>query len=90
MISSKLAILTALMAATSMAAVPALAEDVDIDSNSIGQSITQSNEACTNTLTATEDGPGDQEVDAAQSNNCSVFQSNFAAQQATIEDESED
>ncbi|MDQ5875886.1 MAG: hypothetical protein M3288_03505, partial [Thermoproteota archaeon] len=62
-------VLTALMAATSLGAyaVPALAQDVDQDverNNEIEQSITQSNEACTNTVVAAEGGYGDQYVEA--------------------------
>ena len=87
-------VLTALMAATSLGAyaVPALAQDVDQDierNNEIEQSITQSNEACTNTVVAAEGGEGDQYVEADQSNKCVVFQSNEAEQDAEIEDESE-
>jgi hypothetical protein len=74
--------------ATQEARIEDDAQDKDgVSSNSISQSITQSNEACTNTLTATEDGPGDQDVDSDQSNNCTVQQSNSATQQATIVDE---
>jgi hypothetical protein len=93
MISPKMVVLTALMAATSLGAyaVPALAQDVDQDverNNEIEQSITQSNEACTNTVVAVEDDEGDQYVEAYQSNKCYVEQSNEAEQEAEIEDES--
>ena len=86
-------VLTALMAATSLGAyaVPALAQDVDQDierNNEIEQSITQSNEACTNTVVAAEGGEGDQDVYADQYNDCYVEQSNEAEQEAEIEDES--
>ena len=87
--------LTALMAVSSMGvyAVPALAQqtvDQDVDrNNEISQSITQSNEACTNTLVAIEDDEGDQYVESDQRNKCVVFQSNDAEQDAEIEDESE-
>ena len=94
MISPKIAMLTALMAVSSMGvyAVPALAQqDVtqDIDrNNEIDQSIEQSNEACTNTLVAIEDDEGDQDVYSEQSNKCYVEQSNEAEQEAEIDDES--
>jgi hypothetical protein len=93
MISPKMVVLTALMAATSLGAyaVPALAQDVDQDverNNEISQSITQSNEACTNTVVAVEDDEGDQYVEAYQSNKCYVEQSNEAEQEAEIDDES--
>ena len=93
MISPKMVVLTALMAATSLGAyaVPALAQDVDQDierNNEIDQEITQSNEACTNTVVAIEDDSGDQSVYADQSNKCYVEQSNEAEQEAEIEDES--
>ena len=94
MISPKLVALTALMAATSMGAyaVPALAQDIDVSQsrgdNVNSQFIAQSNEACTNTVLASESGDGDQEVKADQSNKCKVFQSNFASQFANIEDNS--
>ena len=86
-------VLTALMAATSLGAyaVPALAQDVDQDierNNEIEQSITQSNEACTNTVVAVEEDEGDQYDEAYQSNDCYVEQSNEAEQEAEIEDES--
>ena len=86
--------LTALMAVSSMGvyAVPALAQqtvDQDVDrNNEISQSITQSNEACTNTVAACEDDEGDQSVDSEQSNKCFVVQSNEAEQEAEIDDES--
>ena len=86
--------LTALMAVSSMGvyAVPALAQqtvDQDVDrNNEISQSITQSNEACTNTLVAIEDDEGDQDVYSEQSNKCYVEQSNEAEQEAEIDDES--
>src|SRR3712207_3510431 len=93
MISPKMVVLTALMAATSLGAyaVPALAQDVDQEverNNEIEQSISQSNEACTNTVVAVEDDEGDQYVEAYQSNKCYVEQSNEAEQEAEIEDES--
>ena len=77
-----------------MTAVPALAQDFSLEqdierNNEIEQSITQSNEACTNTLVAAEGGEGDQSVDSDQSNKCFVVQSNEAEQDAEIEDESE-
>jgi hypothetical protein len=93
MISPKMVVLTALMAATSLGAyaVPALAQDVDQDierNNEIEQEITQSNEACTNTVVAIEDDDGSQYVYADQSNKCYVEQSNEAEQEAEIDDES--
>ena len=94
MISPKLVALTALMAATSMGAyaVPALAQDISVSQsrgdNLNTQFIAQSNEACTNTVLASEDDDGDQEVVAYQSNKCKVDQSNFAEQFANINDES--
>jgi hypothetical protein len=94
MISPKIAMLTAMMAVSTvgMTAVPALAQfelDQDIDrNNEIDQSVTQSNEACTNTLVAAEGGEGDQSVDSEQENDCYVEQSNEAEQEAEIEDES--
>jgi len=101
MISPKLAVLTALMAVSSMGAIPALAQDVD---SSVSQSITQSNEACTNTAVniadadasaasvfgdadADADADADQYVD--QSNYCKVYQSNDADQDADVEIETE-
>ena len=94
MISPKIAMLTAMMAVSTvgMTAVPALAQDFEQSierNNEIEQSITQSNEACTNTLVAAEGGEGDQSVDSDQSNKCFVVQSNEAEQDAEIEDESE-
>jgi len=96
MISPKIAMLTAMMAVSTVgiSAVPALAQDFSLDqdidrNNQIAQSIFQSNEACTNTLVAIEDDSGDQDVDSDQSNKCVVFQSNEAEQEAEIEDESE-
>jgi acyl-coenzyme A synthetase/AMP-(fatty) acid ligase len=94
MISPKIAMLTAMMAVSTvgMTAVPALAQfslDQDVDrNNEIDQSIEQSNEACTNTLVAIEDDEGDQSVDSEQENECEVYQSNEAEQEAEIEDES--
>jgi hypothetical protein len=96
MISPKIAMLTAMMAVSTvgMTAVPALAQDFELEqvierNNQIGQSIEQSNEACTNTLVAAEGGEGNQEVKSEQSNKCEVYQSNEAEQEAEIEDESE-
>jgi hypothetical protein len=101
MISPKLAVLTAFMAVSGMGAIPALAQDIS-DDDSISQSITQSNEACTNTVVAISSASADDndfsgdntaesevEVDADQSNKCKVFQSNFANQEAEIESENE-
>jgi hypothetical protein len=92
MISPKIAMLTAMMAVSTvgMTAVPALAQvEQEIErNNEIEQSITQSNEACTNTLVAIEDDEGDQYVESEQSNKCYVEQSNEAEQEAEIEDES--
>jgi hypothetical protein len=95
MISPKIAMLTAMMAVSTvgMTAVPALAQDFELEqvierNNQIGQSIQQSNEACTNTLVAIEDDEGDQSVKSEQSNKCLVFQGNEAEQEAEIEDES--
>jgi hypothetical protein len=92
MISPKLAMLTALMAATSMGAfaVPALAQDITVEQergdNVNSQFIAQSNEACTNTVLASEDDEGDQSVYAEQKNKCEVYQSNSASQYANIND----
>ena len=92
MISPKLVALTALMAATSMGAfaVPALAQDITVSQsrgdNINSQFIAQSNEACTNTVVASEDDDGDQNVEAYQSNKCKVYQSNYASQYANIDD----
>ncbi len=95
MISPKLAVLTALMAASSMGAIPALAQEVEVEvdnsrENSISQFIAQSNEACTNAagVFASEKGKGDQEVEVEQENFCIVEQENEAEQEAEIEDES--
>ena len=94
MISPKLVALTALMAATSMGAfaVPALAQDITVSQsrgdNINSQFIAQSNEACTNTVVASEDDDGDQNVEAYQSNKCKVIQSNYAEQYANINDNS--
>src|SRR3712207_4081032 len=94
MISPKIAMFAAIMAVASLGlttAPAALAQDVDQEverNNEIEQSITQSNEACTNTVVAIEDDEGDQDVDADQSNECVVYQSNEAEQEAEIEDES--
>jgi glucose dehydrogenase len=93
MISPKLAMLTAFMAAASVGAfaVPAMAQDIDQDisrDNTNNQFIAQSNEACTNTVVAGEDNSGDQYVRADQSNKCYVDQSNYAEQYANIEDNS--
>ena len=92
MISPKMVALTALMAATSLGAyaVPALAQDITVgqsrgdDINN--QFIAQSNEACTNTVVASESGDGDQSVGVDQSNKCYVEQENNAFQVATIDD----
>jgi hypothetical protein len=95
MISPKIAMFAALMAVATLGlttAGPAMAQDVDQDierNNEIDQEITQSNEACTNTVVAIEDDEGDQDVYADQSNKCYVEQSNEAEQEAEIEDESE-
>ena len=94
MISPKMVALTALMAATSLGAyaVPALAQDITVSQsrgdNVNSQFIAQSNEACTNTVVASESGYGDQDVYAEQSNKCEVYQSNNAFQFADIDDES--
>jgi hypothetical protein len=95
MISPKIAMLTAMMAVSTvgMTAVPALAQELSLDqdidrNNEIDQSIEQSNEACTNTLVAAEDDEGDQYVESEQENECEVYQSNEAEQEAEIEDES--
>ena len=101
MISPKLAVLTALMAVSSMGAIPALAQDDTNDVNNIiGQSISQTNEACTNTAVNIADadsaassffGDADSEAEAEanqevdQSNKCKVDQSNEAEQEAEIE-----
>ena len=85
----------AIMAVASLGlttAPAALAQDVDQEverNNEIEQEITQSNEACTNTVVAVEDDEGDQYVEAYQYNDCYVEQSNEAEQEAEIEDESE-
>ena len=61
--------------------------NVDVDrNNEIDQSIEQNNEACTNTVVASEDGKGDQYVDTYQKNKCKVYQSNYAEQYADIYD----
>jgi hypothetical protein len=92
MISPKMVALTALMAATSLGAyaVPALAQDITVGQsrgdNINSQFIAQSNEACTNTVVASESGKGDQDVYADQSNKCYVEQENNAAQFASIDD----
>jgi hypothetical protein len=101
MISPKLAVLTALMAVSSMGAIPALAQDVD---SSVSQSITQSNEACTNTIAAVADADADAasvfgdadadadadvDIDADQSNYCKVYQSNDAENDADVDIETE-
>ena len=92
MISPKMVALTALMAATSLGAyaVPALAQDITVSQsrgdNVNQQFIAQSNEACTNTVVASESGKGDQDVYAEQSNKCYVEQENNAAQFASIDD----
>jgi hypothetical protein len=93
MISPKIAMFAALMAVASLGltTAPALAQDVDQEierNNEIEQEITQSNEACTNTVAAFEDDEGDQDVYADQSNKCVVYQSNEAEQEAEIDDES--
>ena len=94
MISPKIAMFAAIMAVASLGlttAPAALAQDVDQDierNNEIEQEITQSNEACTNTVVAIEDDEGDQDVYADQYNDCYVEQSNEAEQEAEIEDES--
>ncbi len=93
MISPKLAMLTAFMAAASVGAfaVPAMAQDIDQDisrDNTNNQFIAQSNEACTNTVLASEDDSGSQYVRADQSNKCYVEQSNTATQDANIDDDS--
>jgi hypothetical protein len=94
MISPKIAMFAALMAVATLGlttAGPAMAQDVEQDierNNEIDQEITQSNEACTNTVVAIEDDEGDQDVYADQSNKCVVFQSNEAEQEAEIDDES--
>ena len=54
--------------------------------NENDQSIDQTNEACTNTVKASEDGKGDQNVEAYQKNKCYVEQSNEAEQEADIDD----
>jgi hypothetical protein len=103
MISPKLAVLTAFMAVSSMGAIPALAQDTNDVDNVIAQSISQSNEACTNTAVNIADadseaasvfGDADSEAeaeanqDADQSNKCKVDQSNEAEQEAEIDNES--
>ena len=103
MISPKLTVLMATMAVLGASAPAAFADnsydpsdpsvtvsvDQDIDrNNEISQSITQSNEACTNTVVAIEDDDGDQTVYSEQSNDCEVYQSNEAEQEAEIDDES--
>ena len=92
MISPKMVALTALMAATSLGAyaVPALAQEIVVEQergdNINDQFIAQSNEACTNTVAAFESGSGDQDVYAEQKNKCYVEQSNYADQDAFIND----
>ncbi len=54
--------------------------------NENNQLIDQDNEACTNTVLASEDGKGDQYVDAYQKNKCYVDQDNYADQYADIYD----
>jgi hypothetical protein len=102
MISPKIAMMTAMMAVSTlgMTAVPVLAQQDISDDDSISQSITQSNEACTNTVVAissasasdndfSDDNTAESEVevDADQSNKCKVYQSNYANQEAEIESE---
>jgi len=96
MISPKLAMYTAVMAAASVGAfaIPAMAQPINVDqdidrNNEISQFIAQSNEACTNTVVAAQDDSDDQYVKAHQSNDCYVEQSNDAEQEAEIDDESE-
>ena len=105
MISPKLLALTALMAASvaGLGAVgaPAFAQDV---TSSVDQSITQTNEACTNTAVniadadadaasvvgdADADADADADQDVDQSNKCKVTQSNDADQDADVEIETE-
>jgi hypothetical protein len=97
MISPRLTVLMATMAVLGASAPAAFANNsydpsdpsvtVNVDrNNEIDQSIEQSNEACTNTLVAIEDGKGDQYVDAYQKNKCYVEQSNYASQYADIDD----
>ncbi len=96
MISPKLAMLTAFMAAASVGAfaVPAMAQDDDGLSqnisrdNTITQFNAQSNEACTNTVVARQSHSDDQKVYADQSNDCDVRQVNVARQDARIDDDS--
>jgi len=64
---------------------PSVTVDVERN-NEIDQSLDQTNEACTNTVQASEDGKGDQYVDAKQKNKCYVEQSNYATQYADIDD----
>jgi hypothetical protein len=101
MISPKIAMLTAFMAVSSMGAIPALAQDTNVVSNSISQDIDQSNEACTNSLAAIAsassgdassvfgdaetEADAEVEVESEQSNKCKVDQSNDADQEAEIE-----
>ena len=97
MISPKLTVLMAAMAVLGASAPAAFANSsydpsdpsvtVNVErNNEIDQEITQSNEACTNTVLASEDGKGDQYVDAYQKNKCYVEQSNEAEQEAYIDD----
>ena len=64
---------------------PSVTVNVDRN-NENNQSIDQDNEACTNTIKASEDGKGDQYIDADQKNKCYVDQSNYATQYADIDD----
>ena len=97
MISPKLTVLMAAMAVLGASAPAAFANSsydpsdpsvtVNVErNNENNQSIDQTNEACTNTVKASEDGKGDQYVDAYQKNKCYVEQSNYATQYADIED----
>jgi hypothetical protein len=102
MISPKLAILMATVAVVSAGAIPmapmALAQqeaDVEIErNNSIEQSISQEQEACTNEAEVSisdddyVDIAGENEAEVEQTNVCDVTQSQSAANVATIDDDS--
>jgi hypothetical protein len=97
MVSPKLTVLMAVMAVLRASAPAAFANNsydpsdpsvtVNVERNNENdQSIDQTNEACTNTVKASEDGKGDQYVEAYQKNKCYVEQSNEAEQEADIDD----
>jgi hypothetical protein len=103
MISPKLVVMTAIVAASSMGVIPALAQEsqtADVSQsfeNTVTQAISQDQDACVNNAIvdidqdadAGDDATNDADVeqDADQSNKCTISQSQDADQDADVDND---